>query len=184
MKQTFISKGIFFTALLLLLAHPELAATPITPIQSVSDCLRDTIQHLSPEGQTTYKNLTGFPVITTKPVSSLPEIHEVNQAGRVLSADLGTQTDEVFYEGGKKCTGYTLKQGKQFCTSFKKLESGDTVCEKWDTLYEGEKCIRWEDKEVVTQVSTTVLNEMTNPGYQEALKKAQEAESQYLTQKG
>ena len=77
-----------------------------------------------------------------------------------------------------------MREGKEFCVSFKKLENGETTCDKWDTLYEGEKCLKWEDREVTSQVTTTVLNEITNPGYQEALKKAQEAEALYLIKKG
>ena len=74
-------------------------------------------------------------------------------------------TSESFTKDGMSCTGYTHREGKQYCKKPYKKEDGSNACHEYGTIYEGSVCEAWGEEKVKVTVSSTNSSEMTNPEY-------------------
>ena len=105
--------------------------------------------------------------------------------GRRLSSTAtaeGTRTEDSFIENGRKCTGYTVNEGKKYCKQPFKEQDGSPGCKEWDTIYKGSVCQEWGEEKVKITVNSVDHSEMTNPEYtkvQEELYKNEETMDKY-----
>ena len=94
-------------------------------LEKRNQCFRESAEKLSDKGQTTYSNLTGLHIVKYKTLS--PEESIAFTPGRRLnsaSEGEGTRTEDSFIENGRRCTGYTVNEGKKYCKQPFKEQDG------------------------------------------------------------
>ena len=97
----------------------------------------------------------------------------VFSAGRRLE----DSSPKSYIKDGMKCSGYTHREGKEYCKKPFKKQDGTNGCHEVGTIYEGSTCVEWGEEKVKIPVSVTNHSEVTNPEYLKVQSELEHAQS-------